>query len=95
MGEVMSDIAERYDKLTKPKKMTPKEKAEDLLEKMLGDNNHYLNKNIEIDKLIAKQCALICVEEIIKIFDDTNGADYRLEYWQEVKQEINQNKEDE
>ena len=46
--------------------MTPKDKAEELVEKMLGDNNHYLNKNIEIDKLIAKQCALICVDEILE-----------------------------
>jgi len=36
----------------------------------------------------AKQCALIAVDEIIEIFNDTNGSDYRLEYWQEVKQEI-------
>ena len=77
--------------------MTPKEKAEDLLEKMLGDNNHYLNKNIEIDKLIAKKCALICVDEIIKVLslDNVDSTEKIWNYWQEVKQEINQNKEDE
>jgi len=67
--------------------MTQTEKAKELVEKMLGENNHYLNKNIEVDKLIAKQCALICVDEIL------NGSrlfyieDY--DYWREVKQEIN------
>jgi len=60
--------------------MIAKDKANELWNKMLGDNNHYLNKNIEIDKLIAKQCALICVDEIVKNIG--NG------YWQEVKQEI-------
>jgi len=71
--------------------MTPKEKAEELVEKMLGDNNHYLNKNIEIDKLIAKQCALICVEEILKTFLED---DLTKSYWEEVKQELNQNKDE-
>ena len=66
--------------------MTPKEKAKELVEKMLGENNHYLNKNIEVDKLIAIQCALICVYEIL------NGSrlfyieDY--DYWKEVNHEI-------
>ena len=65
--------------------MTPKEKAKELAEKMLGDNNHCLNQNIEIDKLIAKQCALICVDEIVK---NTLQVSQVLDYWQEVKQEI-------
>ena len=67
--------------------MTPKEKAKELVEKMLGDNNHYLNQNIEIDKLIAKQCALICVEEILKTFLED---DLTKSYWEEVKQELKQ-----
>jgi len=67
--------------------MTPKEKAKELAEKMLGDNNHCLNQNIEIDKLIAKQCALICVDEMLEEL----GEEYlprAYKYWQEVKQEI-------
>ena len=72
--------------------MTPKEKAEELVEKMLGDNNHYLNKNIEIDKLIAKQCALICVDEILESIWHIAGEHLRVKYWDEVKQELNQNK---
>jgi len=65
--------------------MTAKDKAKELAEKMLGDNSHYLNQNIEIDKLIAKQCALICVDEIVK---NTLQVSQVLDYWQEVKQEI-------
>jgi hypothetical protein len=65
--------------------MTAKEKAKELAEKMLGDNNHYLNQNIEIDKLIAKQCALICVDEILNSHIDSVYESYYLE----VKQEIN------
>jgi len=75
--------------------MTPKEKANELVEKMLGDNNHYLNQNIEIDKLIAKQCALICVGEIISIpsiqaayAQGYSHSKSTESYWREVKQEI-------
>jgi len=67
--------------------MTPKEKAKELFDKMFEPNNHYMNKNIEIDKIIAKQCALIAVDEILKI----TWVDKFLtveEYWEEVKQEI-------
>ena len=57
--------------------MTPKEKAKELLEKML--NGFQFNT----DDYTAKQCALIAVDEILE--------ECRLEkdwYWQEVKQEI-------
>jgi hypothetical protein len=72
--------------------MTAKDKAKELVEKMLGDNNHYLNQNIEIDKLIAKQSALICVDEVLenaKKFLTYNPFMMNTDYWQEVKQEIN------
>ena len=71
--------------------MTAKDKAKELVEKMLGDNNHYLNQNIEIDKLIAKQCALICVDEMLGIYDieGYDGDDIEMAYLEEVKQEIN------
>ena len=73
--------------------MTAKDKAKELVEKMLGDNNHYLNQNIEIDKLIAKQSALICVDEVLEnityeVISD-NPFMMNTDYWQEVKQEIN------
>jgi hypothetical protein len=54
--------------------MTPKEKALELVEDMhdapeIGYNEH------------AKQCALIAVDEILKLR-------VNIPYWQEVKQEI-------
>ena len=64
--------------------MTPKEKANELVELMLGDNNHYMNKYIEIDKIHAKKCALITIDEILSIGIDAN----KFDYWKEVEQEI-------
>ena len=60
--------------------MTPKEKAKELINKYL---QVYDGRVIQ-----AKQCALLAVDEILEIFEDTNGCYYRLEYWQEVKQEL-------
>ena len=63
--------------------MTPKQKAKELVGKFIHhaesfhDNHH------------AKQCALICVDEILKELKRGNihrGTVYK--YWQEVKQEI-------
>ena len=65
--------------------MTPKEKAEELILKFMSLQEPNYNW---FHKILGKQCALIAVDEIIEIFNDTNGSDYRLEYWQEVKQEI-------
>jgi hypothetical protein len=59
--------------------MTPKEKAKKLVGKMRRDN--------EMNYQYAKQCALIAVDEILKI----TWVDKFLiteDYWQEVKQEI-------
>ena len=63
--------------------MTPKEKAEELLDKM----------TMEIGKFNAKQCALIAVDELIRIAPwggDIDGEieDDSKEYYIEVKQEI-------
>ncbi len=64
--------------------MTPKQKALELVEDMhdapeVGYNEH------------AKQCALIAVDEIIKTNPyEWDGQDLNstIEYWQEVKKEI-------
>ena len=57
--------------------MTPKEKAQELFNKYLEINYHYYQ---------AKDCALIAVDEIIdNIVDDDKQV---LNYWAEVKQEI-------
>jgi hypothetical protein len=62
--------------------MTPKEKAEQLVESMALSCREcdYQSK--------AKQCALIAVDEIMNVI--IGSYDYELEkiYWQDVKQEI-------
>lgn len=65
--------------------MTPKEKAEDLYENYYYTISYYSISDIP-EKTIrqrTKDCALICVNEIIKTIPMTY-----YDYWQEVKQEI-------
>jgi len=87
--------------------MTPIEKAKELVEKMyvkyepgIEDKSgiYYFNMNFDI----AKQCALIAVDEILKLdlhdvgdyrndqstMDDFSTVTWYINYWQEVKQEI-------
>jgi len=68
--------------------MTAKDKAEQLVDKM------YMPENIYQGHELAKQCAIIAVDEIIKaktkILDKGDGwqlVESNI-YWQEVKQEI-------
>jgi len=72
--------------------MTPKEKSTELFDK-------YWELNTDFDGLVkyelAKQCALIAVDEILNYFSkETFMMAYpeiaisEVEYWQEVKQEI-------
>ena len=83
--------------------MTPKQKAKELVDRYLEETPVkdfiYLTVKESSDELlrdlqVAKQCALICVEEQIKLINDyadrqmlTNWATARG-YWEEVKQEI-------
>jgi hypothetical protein len=62
--------------------MTPKEKANDLFDKMHWSMPHPSTTNAET-YIISKRCAIVAVDEIIK----TNPYKAR-NYWQEVKQEI-------
>lgn len=82
--------------------MTPKEKAKELIYKfafLKTDNEATPPKKKKwyfVPTPLLKQCALICVDEIIAQWDyiDTYLADMKgdlnpnLKYWQEVKQEI-------
>ena len=62
--------------------MTPKEKAIEL-------TNKYKNTLMLFDDDIdSKKCALIAVDEIFNNDGFTKFDDYLTEYWQEVKQEI-------
>ena len=79
--------------------MTPKDKAENLLNKYWKScyDKHDFAK---LNKEDAKQCALIAVNELIESFNSIydasirniekySGAKYGMkDYWQEVKQEI-------
>jgi hypothetical protein len=62
--------------------MTSKEKAEELFYKMLSTDK--VDDYSFVGSKVAKQCALICVDEIMPI----NSNPKAIEYWQEVKQEI-------
>ena len=74
--------------------MTPKEKAQELVEMFIclaSDEETTENGFVyseEMRKFNAKQCALIAVDEIINNDGFTRHDDYLTEYWQEVKQEI-------
>ena len=65
--------------------MTPKEKAKDLIDKMI----YHIMYNCQptLSGMVAKECALIAVNEILSQFKwrPSDG----LSYWTEVKQEIN------
>jgi hypothetical protein len=77
--------------------MTPKQKAEELLDKMYYTEHcgieHFPNKNycdcVGMNYYQAKECALIAVDEILEalltLFSEMSPY---VIYWQEVKQEI-------
>jgi hypothetical protein len=63
--------------------MTPKEKAEDLLDKFSAVPL--------LDSYEAKQCALIAVDEILKSHNNLYGVNsIKTKFYLEVKQEIEQ-----
>ena len=62
--------------------MKPKEKAKELFYRFYGIEP-VQPIYIGMDKVQAKQCALICVDEILKFHDRID-----VDYWLEVKQEI-------
>lgn len=77
--------------------MTPKEKAKELVDKMYYSRSS--DEYIQISAWdISKQCALIAVDEIINTLNsDIRDLDVRgnilldlIDYWREVKQEIEQ-----
>jgi hypothetical protein len=62
--------------------MTPKEKAAYLVVK-------YMSK--VVSKQVAKECALVAVDEIIANIEPSVSIDVieaRVKYWKEVKEEI-------
>jgi hypothetical protein len=76
--------------------MTPKEKAEDLVKKFF-EFNHRFKWDSDSDEwthdyYLAKECALIAVNEIINANPHSNPLNTdvysTMEWWQEVKKEI-------
>ena len=63
--------------------MTPKEKADELVKRMYAVHS---NSASDITLYFAKQCALIALDEMMKIAIWTDSG--VLEYLTEVKQEI-------
>jgi len=71
--------------------MTPKEKAKELVDKFTFiDNGEKFQLITTKDKIKAKQCALIAVDEILDTISTIYDYDFSVlnPYWQEVKQEI-------
>ena len=65
--------------------MEPKEKAEQLVNKMFN----WIEGGSAIEYEIARECALIAVDELIEQEKKyNNGSFYPSNYWNEVKQEI-------
>ncbi len=64
--------------------MTPKEKADELFNKM--DMIIYTDQDNWKSQCI--RCAIIGVDEIIKVLYDTNDTDEEYGYWTDVKQEL-------
>jgi len=73
--------------------MTPKEKAKELVDRFKADTAIYTwdgngcKVDIETSFQNAKNCALICVDEILDAV--TTIADKKFDFYTEVKQEIN------
>ena len=69
--------------------MTPKEKAQELVDKFRTEILSFLGDRIKDQN--AKRCALIAVDELIKIhylLTTTNDTSPSINYWKEVKQEL-------
>jgi hypothetical protein len=88
-----SDTTSSKDILINPinqgKQMTPKEKAEELVDKFRNEITSFLGDNMK--KINAKKCALVAVDELIKIhylLTTTHDTSPSINYWKEVKQEL-------
>jgi hypothetical protein len=74
--------------------MTPRQKAEDLLDKMM----YHIKYNCQptLSEMVAKQCALIAVDEIEEALTDygrgdslqLQNMDSEFRYWSKVREEI-------
>ncbi|MDB4343543.1 hypothetical protein OAA15_00820 [bacterium] len=69
--------------------MTPKEKANELGNKFYQGSVFDYSKQGHLEEIKrAKERALICVDEILESIRHIARENLRVEYWEEVKQEI-------
>jgi hypothetical protein len=68
--------------------MTPKEKAKELVNNMFNCDKSTPEESMAMLYPHAKQCALISVDEIIEIVYNSLTSIQELNYWLEVKDEI-------
>lgn len=65
--------------------MTPKEKANELVDKFMDYSQYKLNEKHNMSNVYtAKKCAFIAVSELIRYSNEWDDSDY----WQEVELEI-------
>jgi hypothetical protein len=68
---------------------SPKEKARELVNKMFLQIPSVYDPTNLPHYPIAKQCALICIDEILNTDNDFIQTEAQQQYWQKVKNEIN------
>ena len=80
--------------------LTPKEEAEKIVNKFIdaipANQEVDINEFMKVDVLCAIECALIAVDEILQIFNNewtkldfwTEEINGTINFWQEVKQEL-------
>ena len=73
--------------------MTPKEKAQELVDKFMTiDSDSEIFDGFKMKQFYAQRCALIAVDEVLNddwFIPNLEDSLARKEYWEEVKQEIN------
>ena len=67
--------------------MTPKEKAQKIYNKLVVHIQRYDEYVDDRSKFKTIQCALIAVDEILKITSESYDIDH-INWWKEVKKEI-------
>ena len=66
---------------------TPEQKANELIEKYLSLNDNF-NKPIITDEQDAVKCAIVAVDEIIKVNPYSHVGNSTIKFWQSVKTEL-------
>lgn len=72
--------------------MTPKQKANELVSRFITINLSQVSELVDGIRIrLAKESALIVVDEILSMGIMSDSGDWRMakSYWEEVKQELN------